>query len=427
MMDTTNQTALRMGYAQADITPAGPVITIGFGREDQLSRGVRKPLSAQVTVWQLGEERCCLAAIDHIGLGLEHARALRDGLGEALGISREKVMLCFSHTHAAPNDSEEPAYLRLLCERVLAAAAEAAGKMAPACAGWGNGHTAIGVNRRADSTQLDDRLGILKVTDPATGELRLLLLRLTAHANVLKGDNWLISPDYFGAVRELLGRQYRCPVVVTQGASGNVAPRYFCSEETPPDAVGEAFRRSATALEDMAQTVLRDARPVIDRIRPQGVERLAAFVRTVELTAQVPSYERALEIADEARRFCNMDGTAWLAEVRRLLDAGIHRQIESVEVQYFLLGEGCLCGVPNEVMCEFALRAAAQVGSEYLYFGGYTNGCGGYFPTEEEFDLGGYEVYWSLLLYFPYFGRVFPLRRESAGRLIDFVAANSPL
>ena len=31
MMDTTNQTALRMGYAQADITPAGPVITIGFG------------------------------------------------------------------------------------------------------------------------------------------------------------------------------------------------------------------------------------------------------------------------------------------------------------------------------------------------------------------------------------------------------------
>ena len=48
-------------------------------------------------------------------------------------------------------------------------------------------------------------------------------------------------------------------------------------------------------------------------------------------------------------------------------------------------------------------------------------------PTEEEFALGGYEVYWSLLLYFPYFGRVFPLRRESAGQLIDFVAANSPL
>ena len=108
-MDTTNQTALRMGYAQADVTPTGPVITIGFGREDQLSRGVLKPLSAQVTVWQLGEERCCLAAIDHIGLGLEHARALRDELGEALGISREKVMLCFSHTPAAPNDSEEPA------------------------------------------------------------------------------------------------------------------------------------------------------------------------------------------------------------------------------------------------------------------------------------------------------------------------------
>ena len=60
----------------------------------------------------------------------------------------------------------------------------------------------------------------------------------------------------------------------------------------------------------MAQTVLRDVEPVIDRIRPQGVERLAMFARTVELTAEVPSCERALEIADEARRF----GTAYARE-----------------------------------------------------------------------------------------------------------------
>ena len=47
-----------------------------------------------------------------------------------------------------------------------------------------------------------------------------------------------------------------------------------------------------------------------------------------------------------------------------------------------------------------------------------------YFPIEEEFDRGGYEVYWSLLIYFVYFGRVFPFERNSAGKLIDFAVRN---
>lgn len=61
-MDMAKGSALLMGYAQADIRPPWPVVTIGFGRGDELSRGASKPPSAQVTVWQLGEERCCLAA-----------------------------------------------------------------------------------------------------------------------------------------------------------------------------------------------------------------------------------------------------------------------------------------------------------------------------------------------------------------------------
>ncbi|MDD3243032.1 MAG: hypothetical protein PHD32_04820 [Eubacteriales bacterium] len=46
---------------------------------------------------------------------------------------------------------------------------------------------------------MDERIGILKVTDAESGALRLLLLRVTAHANVYKADNDLLSSDYFGA------------------------------------------------------------------------------------------------------------------------------------------------------------------------------------------------------------------------------------
>lgn len=93
----------------------------------------------------------------------------------------------------------------------------------------------------------------------------------------------------------------------------------------------------------------------------------------------------------------------WLAEVLQLQKSGIKTQKETIEIQYFSIGNGCLCGVANEIMCEFALHALELTGNEYFYFGGYTNGCTGYFPTEAEYDKGGFEVYWSMLIYYIYF------------------------
>lgn len=417
---------LLFGFAQADITPEGPVTTIGFGRADETSRGVLGGLCAQVSVWQLGEERCCLAAIDHIGFSLSHAGELRDRIGGALGVGREKVMLCFSHTHAGPNDSAEPDWFRMVCRRATRAAQAAAGDMRPVDAAWGNAEADIGVNRRPGNGALDRRIGILKVRDRESGAPRLLLLRLTAHANALKADNYLVSPDYFGAVRDALSEKYGCPVMATQGASGNVSPKYFQSCLTPPDAGDERYVRSETALSDLAEIVLRDASPVIDALAPKPATRLAMCARRIALVADVPSEARAAEIAREALTLCGIDGAGWLGEVRRLNAAGIRVQEEAVEAQYFRLGEGCLCGVPNEIMCEFALGASALLSDDRFYFGGYTNGCTGYFPTEEEFDKGGYEVYWSMLTYYPYFGRVFPLRRDAASELVAFAAKNAP-
>lgn len=231
---------------------------------------------------------------------------------------------------------------------------------------------------------------------------------------------YFISPDYFGTVREVLSRECGCPVMITQGAAGNVSPIYFKLNLNPPDAAGIRFIRAEDALDRMAQTVLRDALPVIHSLCPVEVKRFSMYSYEIELTADVPSYTEALKVAEETGRLCNIDGTGWLQEVQRLNRNNIRRQTERVEVQYFVLNEGCLCGVPNEVMVEFALDISRNLKNELFYFGGYTNGCTSYFPTEQEFDKGGYEVYWSMLIFYMYHGRVFPLRRNSASRLVRF-------
>lgn len=416
---------MKLGYAEVNITPQSAVETVGFGRGDNMSRGILKPLLAQVSVWE-ETESYCLITIDSIGFKKDLTDKFRNRICHVLGVSTEKVMVCFSHCHSAPNADVETEYYEMLCRKLEEAAVLAQHRLCEICVGYGNAGVMIGVNRRQRTEVLDKRAGVLKVCKE-NGEIALLLLRVTAHCNVLKSDNYLISPDYFGEIREVLSQQYGCPVMVIQGSAGNIAPKYFQSENTPVDATGELYIRSQSGLKDMALEVLRETAPVIDKIEVSKNESLGMSSMQLTLYANVPEYETAMQIAKEAKEYCGIDGTGWLEEIRKLNDNGVKKQEECVEVQYFTIGKWCLCGVPYELMEGFAIRAKEMTRNEFFYLNGYTNGCLTYFPTEEEFDRGGYEVYWSLLIYYIYFDRVFPFVREAATELVGFVVRNAPM
>ena len=416
---------LRMGFAEADITPEQPVELVGFYRKDNISKGVLAPLKAQAAVWEAGE-RCCLVTMDSIGFTRKLTDALRERIGSSLGIPAEKVMVCFSHTHAAPEAESEKAYYEETCRRTEEAVIRARDSMVPVTAGWTNAHADIGVNRRWISDETDNRIGILKVCDAQTGKPKLLILRVTAHGNVLKRDNLMVSPDYFGNVRDTAGKRFHCPVMVIQGSAGNTAPRFFCSEETPVDAAGERYTRSRTALQDMADLITDSTEEVFGTIVQQKDPAMLMYSAHTVLESDVPGKEEALRVAEEAKTQCGIDGSGWLGEVDRLAEAGVRIQREDVEIQYFAVGGWCLCGGAYEFMAGFALETERILKDEFFYANGYTNGCLLYFPTDEEFDAGGYEVFWSMLIYYPFTDRVYPFRRGSAGKLIRFMTEHAP-
>lgn len=417
---------IKLGYAETDITPKIPMQLMGFHRTDNTSRGILKPLFAQVSIWESGN-RYCLITIDSIGFKKELADILRMKVSNILGITCDKVMLCFSHCHSAPNVDASKEYFEMVSRNILMAVHSAEIDMHPVFVGWDNVEVDIGVNRREDNINLDKRAGILKVCGLDKQERKLLLVRVTAHCNVLKRDNYFISPDYFGSIRELLQEKYGCPIMVIQGSAGNIAPKYFNSAETPIDARGAQYSRSSTALEDMATVIWEKLSQRIALIEVADTLAIDMYSREMSLYADVPSLTMAEKIAEEAMNDCGIDGRAWLEEIKRLHNAGVYRQEETIEVQYFTIGKWCICGVPYELMVEFALESMEKLNNPFFYVNGYTNGCLSYFPTEEEYDQGGYEVYWSLLIYYKYFNRVFPFERDAASKLIEFILGNAPI
>lgn len=427
---------VRLGYSEVDITPKVSMECVGFDRQDNMSRGILDKLIAQILIFDNQVQKFCIVAIDSLGFTVELTNQLRKIISDDLHVTREQVMVCFSHTHSAPNAAVEKSYFNFVCTQTSDAVNRANNTLIPIKAAWGNVEADIGINRRNKDGILNRRIGILKIIDADTNKLKLMLLRVTAHANVLSSDNYLISSDFFGTTRKLLENEYSCKVIITQGSSGNVRPKYQHSdavfmEENPneaaamqnnPDTAKKRFNESMLALNKMATAIRNAVNSIIKDLIPQPVYRVCMFSDTKTFSADVPSMDKARLIADEAMRKEGIDGTNWLNEVKRLHDVKIQQQNTKVEIQYFILNDGCLCGVANEVMCEIALTISQKAHSQFLYFGGYTNGCEGYLPTEEEYKKGGYEVLWSYLVYYQYHNRVMPLNSNSANNLAESVA-----
>lgn len=414
---------MKMGFAETDITPQTSVTMVGFNRTDNISRGILDSLMAQVSVWE-NYETSCLVTIDNIGFNKREANLLREMIGTIIGTTKEKVMLSFSHTHAAVNTDVEKEYFYKICKNICSTAEKAKESMGKVSVGWDNVEADIGNNRRKFSDKIDRRVGILKVCSSDKNDLKLIILRLTAHCNVLKRDNYLISADYFGSVRKTFTEEYHCPIMIVQGSAGNIAPKYYSSSFTPIDGQGEEYTNCENALEKMAQEVSKKVKPIFHTINVESSAKVYTYSKYIPLQSKVPDITEATQIADEALKYCGINGQKWIEKVKSLHNSGISFQEERLEIQYFCIGGWCLCGIPNETMTEFALESAQLLENPFFYFNGYTNGCSSYFPTKEEYDLGGYEVYWAMLIYFAYYGRVYPYNREAIDTVISFAVEN---
>lgn len=398
--------SIKMGLAERDITPIGSKELVGFNRRNNTSIGIRDSLLTQVMIWESDDNLSVIVTIDSLGFTTEDSLVLRQKIAETLHIKEGAVMICFSHTHAAPNCGMDRDYFRFLCLNVVTAVEAARNRLGEVKVAWGSVEADIGINRRKEVCKLDRRIGILKVIDATTDKLMAILLRVTAHANVLTRENLKISADYIGETRNRLTKIYKCPVMITQGAAGNVKAKY------------ENVRNGITK---MAMEIEKAMTSIMEQLYPQKVERMSIFTEVLECHSAVPTLEHAMLIADEAMKECNICGDQWLAEVKRLQKTKIMQQKSKIEIQYFVINDGCICGIPDEVMCELAVDIEERSLNKRIFFGGYTNGCSGYLPTAEEFHKGGYEVLWSYLLYFKYHNRVMPLNVETAEQLTSCV------
>ncbi len=272
--------AVEIGVAQRDITPPVGIYARQWGAaKHDACEGIHRPLYATVMVLRESNDAAPLVLAGVDGgwwQNLDDEARVRRALIDAHQLDADRVVIALSHTHAACSLCTDDAdklgghliapYLEQLSDALIDATREALDNAAPGTLDWAYGYCGLATDRDLPDPDegrfvlgynpertVDDTVLVGRATD---GEGRMLgtIVNYACHATTLAWDNRLISPDYVGAMRELVqDHTGGAPCLFLQGASGDLGPRDgFTGDTAVADANGRQLGYAAMAtLESM--------------------------------------------------------------------------------------------------------------------------------------------------------------------------------
>jgi hypothetical protein len=243
----TPQSRCKAGFARADITPPVGIYHRMWGAAlHDRATGVHRPLTATALYLESldGAARQLVLGLDHCILDaaeIERVRARVDGL------SASDVAVSLSHTHGSgwmsrtrahlPGGDLIGPYLDSLAATCAALAARArhAARDATLLYGYAKCNLAAHRDTWDEAAQkfvcgfnaegpADDTVLVAKAVADA-GETLGTVVNYACHPTTLAWANTLLSPDYVGAMREVVERSTSAPCLFVQGASGDLGPR----------------------------------------------------------------------------------------------------------------------------------------------------------------------------------------------------------
>lgn len=246
----TPQSRLVAGFARADITPPVGIYHRMWGAATHdIATGVHRPLTATALALNPlnGSNGQILLALDHCLLDATEIANLRAAVVAKLGIAPGTVQIALSHTHGAgwlsrsrshlPGGDKIGPYFDQVATTCADIAWKAKSNAKPATILYGSARCSLAAHRDCwDETSkqfvcgfhpdgpADDTVMLAKVVADS-GELLGTVVNYACHPTTLAWQNTLISPDYIGAMQEVIERDTGAPCLFLQGASGDLGPR----------------------------------------------------------------------------------------------------------------------------------------------------------------------------------------------------------
>jgi hypothetical protein len=412
----------KVGVYKVDITPPLGIEFIGYHRPTGVTN-VDERIYATAFVFESNITKTVFISIDNIGMLIEDTSIIREQIANELSIPSDEITVVYTHTHSGPatvsNSDVVKAYKTILLKNVVKAAVKANENVQLSEVGWNVTLGDIGVNRREETNDgkvkmgtnengiVDQRIGILAIRNQATQKLLGAIVFCTAHPNVLKSDSDILSADYPGLTRAFLEQVLHCPVIIVQGATGNVNAKY---------------RGSMKAIQQMSYALSGYVLTMIPSIVFRSISKHKTISAKHKMDLkEIPEPADIKRMALSAEEQWGVNTNKWLTVMLNKYKQHTKKITIDLEIQLFQLNEGSFSGIPMEPFSESALDVQEKLNNKLAFFGGYMNGYLGYLPTKEAFPYGGYEVELNPVVYGPITGLWMPPIESTAEVVVNKV------
>lgn len=422
------RSALRVGVARRDISPPIGIRAKNWGPADwERSEGVHRPfeLTALAMIGDDERPRVLLAVDGTWWRRVADEQGVRGAILDALRLEDDQLMFSLSHTHAGavlcaadahlPGGELIPGYLEALAAAGIAASQEALAGAEPGLIEWTTGRCTLAADRELDldgralvgfnpDAVADDTVVIGRVS--VAGVVRATLVNYACHPTTLAWQNRDVSPDYVGAMREIVEAATGAPCLFVQGASGELAPReQYTGDATVADRHGRSLGHAVLAALEALPVPGEEV--TLDRIVESGAP-LAVWEgrrrsgteggRIAGVTASVALPLRALPTLDElAAEWADIDERSReerLGRARNLREGYIDGPTVRHPVWVWRLGDAVVVGHPGEAYSRLQMSLRARFPAVPIVVMNLTNGPGFvYLPTRDAYDRGAYQAW----------------------------------
>ena len=419
--------------ARRDITPPLDIYARNWGAaQHDMAQSVHRPLTLTVLTMATNEAEAEPLALVSLDLGWWRSAAeekiLRETLRKA-GIAEGRGILALSHTHAGPVFSPAlagqpggqriPEYLHYVCRQIREALAEALLMAVPGVWESATGTCPLAQNRDMRDPQApryivgwnpeataDQTLMVGRVSD-AGGRCLATLVNYACHPTILAWENTALSPDFVGAMREIIELETEAPCLFLQGASGELAPRHqYVSDPEIADRAGRCLGHAALSVlhhlpspgcELAFDGVVESGAPLAvwkERTRTELPEQMAVRRRDLDLLIRedLPSAETLKN--DLAS--CGDHALQERLHRKLLIRQSVGDQpTYPVSLLLWRLGEILVVAIPNEAYSAIQQDVRKIAGALPVFFITLANGGCGYLVPEKAYDEDLYAMWQS--------------------------------
>ena len=449
----------RAGTAIVDITPQTFPIRTAGNMNLTLADKALDPLHVRAMVLDDGATTAAIAIVDSCMVARETIDAAKAIVERDTGIPAARMVIASTHTHSAPaaygchgNDAE-PAYVEFLIPRIAAAIVEAFEGRVPARVGWAKADCprfvhcrrwlmkpGVAENPRAAFTgqpvnlvamnpgyantdkirqtgPVDPAVTVLSVQTVDGKPLGLLANYSTHYAGVAEPG---LSADYFGEFCRMMARDLGAEegrpfvALLSNGTSGDANAVDFTKPDWKNDRFLVARAVADAAIAAMKATTYRDWAPIA------MTEQMLTF------SVRKPS-DCDRDLAREflaSNVFNRPTQTVEENYARETILIADWPDQKELKLQALRIGEFAIATSPCETYGSTGVAIKQRSPFELTMVISLANGCNGYLPPPEQFELGGYTTWRARSSYLETSAE--PQIREALETLLDEVAKTGP-